>query len=52
MQVGVDEALAAPDVVDAADQLVPPIRQREARLLLCDGADALVAQVTVQDVPV
>lgn len=51
MQVGVDETLAAPDVVDATDQLVSPVWQREARLLLCDGADALVAQVTMQDVP-
>lgn len=55
MQVGVDKALAAADVVDTADQWVASIRQREARLLplaahllLRDGADAFVAKVTVK----
>lgn len=50
VQVGVDEALAASDVVDAADRRVSSVRQRETRLLLRDGADPLVAQVSVQDV--
>lgn len=48
MQVGVDEALAASDVVDATDRRVASVRQREARLLLWDGADPLVTQVPVQ----
>ena len=50
VQVGVDEALAASDVVDAADRRVSSVRQRETRLLLCDGADSLVTQISVQDV--
>ena len=50
VQVGADEALAASDVVDTADRRVSSVRQREAWLLLCDGADALVAQVSVQDI--
>lgn len=50
VQVSVDEALAPSDVVDAADGRVSPVRQREARLLLCDGADPLVTQIPVQDV--
>lgn len=50
VQVGVDEALAASDVVDTADGRVSSVRQRETRLLLCDGADTLVAQISVQDV--
>lgn len=50
VQVSVDEALAPSDVVDAADGRVSPVRQRETRLLLCDGADPLVTQIPVQDV--
>lgn len=47
VQVGVDEALAAPDVVDPADGRVSSVRQRET-WLLCDGADSLVTQISVQ----
>lgn len=50
VQVSVDEALAAADVVDAADGRVSSVRQGETRLLLCDGADPLVTQVSVQSV--
>ena len=50
VQVGVDEALAASDVVDAADRRVPSVRQRETWLLLCDGADSLITQISVQEV--
>lgn len=50
VQVGVDEALAASDVVDAADRRVSSVRQRETWLLLCDGADSLVTQISVQNV--
>lgn len=50
VQVSVDEALAASDVVDAADRRVSSIRQRVTRLLLRDGADSLVTQVSVQNV--
>lgn len=50
VQVGVDEALAASDVVDAADRRVSSVRQRVTRLLFCDGADPLVTQISVQDV--
>lgn len=50
VQIGVDEALAASDVVDAADRRVTSVRQRVMRLLLCDGADPLVTQVSVKDV--
>lgn len=49
MQVGVDEALAASDVVDTTDGWVTSVWQRET-LLLHDGADPLVAQISVQDV--
>lgn len=48
VQVSVDEALAAADVVDAAEGRVASVRQREAGLLLRDGADPLVTQVSVQ----
>lgn len=48
MQVGVDEALAAPDVVHAAEGGVSSVGQREPGLFLRDAADALVAQVSVQ----
>lgn len=50
MQVGVDEALTASNVVDAADRRVSSVRQRVTRLLLCDGADSLVTQISVQNV--
>lgn len=50
VQVCVDEALAASDVVDAADRRVSPVRQGVTGLLLCDGADSLVTQVSVQNV--
>ena len=57
VQLGVDEAAAAPDVVHAAaprHAAAPPLvgqRQGEAgRGLLGDGADALVAEATLQDV--
>lgn len=50
VQVGVDEALAASDVVDAADRRVSSVRQGETRLLLCDGVDSLVTQISVQNV--
>lgn len=50
MQVGADEALTPPDVVDAADGRVTSVRQREARLLFGDDADALVTLIPVQDV--
>lgn len=49
VQVSVDEALAASDVVDAADRRVSSVRQRETRLLLRDGADSLVTQIFVQN---
>lgn len=49
VQVGVDEALAASDVVDATDGWVTSVWQRET-LLLRNGADSLVAQISVQDV--
>lgn len=50
MQVCIDEALAASDVVDAADRRVSPVRQGVTGLLLCDGADSLVTQVSVQNI--
>lgn len=50
MQVGADEALAASDMVDAADGRVTTVRQRETWFLLSDGADTLVTQIPVQDV--
>lgn len=50
VEVGVNEALAASDVVDAADRRVSSVRQGITRLLLRDGVDPLVAQVSVQDV--
>lgn len=50
VQVGVDEALAASDVVDSSDRRVSSVRQRVTWLLLCDGADSLVTQISVQDV--
>lgn len=50
VQVGIDEALAASDVVDATNRRVSSVRQRETRLLLCDGADPLVTEISVKDV--
>lgn len=50
MQVGVDEALAATDVVHTADGRMSSVRQRVARLLLCDDADSLITQVPVKAV--
>ena len=57
VQLGVDKAAAAPDVVHTPPprQAPPPPlvgqSQREAgRGLLRDGADALVAEATLQDV--
>lgn len=50
VQVGADEALAASDVVDAPDRRVASVRQRETWLLLGDGADPFVTQVSVQNV--
>lgn len=48
MQVSVDEALAASNVVNTTDRRVSSVRQRETWLLLYDGADPLVTQVSVQ----
>lgn len=50
VQISADETLAASDVVDAARSRVTSVRQRETLLLLCDGADPLVAQIPVKDV--
>lgn len=50
VEVGVDEALAASDVVDTADRRVSSVRQGITRLLLRDGADPLIAQISVQDI--
>lgn len=49
MQVGIDEAPAASDMVDATERRVSSVRQRETGLLLRDGADAFVTEVSVQD---
>lgn len=48
VQVCVDEALAASNVVNAADGRVTSVRQRETGLLFSDGADPLVTQISVQ----
>lgn len=50
VQVSVDEALAASDVVDAPNRRMSSVRQRETWLLLCDGADPLVTQISVKNV--
>lgn len=50
VQVSVDEALAAPDVVHPPQGRVSSVRQGEAGLLLRDAADALVTKVTLEDV--
>lgn len=49
VKVGVDEAAAASDVVDAAHRGVPPVRQGEAGLLFLHSADPFVAQTSVQN---
>lgn len=50
VQVGVNVALAAPDMVDTTYRWVTSVRQRETRLLLRDSADALITPIHVQDV--
>lgn len=48
VQVGTDEALAASDVVNATERWVSSVRQWETGLLLCDGVDTFVTEVSVQ----
>lgn len=48
VQVGTDEALAASDVVNATERWVSSVRQWETGLLLRDGVDAVVTEVSVQ----
>lgn len=48
MQVGTDEALAASDVVNATERRVSSVRQWETGLLLRDGVDTFVTEVSVQ----
>lgn len=48
VQVGTDEALAASDVVNATERWVSSVRQWETGLLLRDGVDTFVTEVSVQ----